>query len=316
MLCREMAGEGVPWFDLSPGGEYKDRIATRHEMSYDLRVHLGALPAARARARRTAVRLARTAAARLGDERAARVEAGVHALAARAASTVRRAGAAPAELPAALARRARRAVSSHVELRVYSMPAERARALPDAGVMRRDAIDDLLCYRPAGSDAAPRQAFYASSMARLARDCHVYTHRVGDDLAHYGWLWEREERSVLAEVGRALRLPPNSAMLFDYYTHPAYRGQGLYGGSLRQMARAAALVADTEWVFITVHADNGASRRVIEKVGFDYRFSFFEERRLGAVRRWSTSPPEFDGGELDAVPPAAEGGAPATADEG
>jgi RimJ/RimL family protein N-acetyltransferase len=121
----------------------------------------------------------------------------------------------------------------------------------------------------------------------------VYTLVEDGRLVHYGWLSERQQKSNISEVEQDFYLPPESAVLADFYTHPAARGKGLYQQSLRQMLRDAALVAGTRHIFIGVMADNLPSRHVIEKVGFNYQFSFFARTVGGKTKRWSTAPPEF-----------------------
>jgi RimJ/RimL family protein N-acetyltransferase len=128
---------------------------------------------------------------------------------------------------------------------------------------------------------------------------HVYTFVEEGRLVHYGWLIERQQKSHLSEVGHDFYLPPDSAVLTDFYTHPAARGKGLYQQSLRQMLHDAALIPGTKHIFIGVLADNGPSRHVIEKVGFEYRFSFFARTFGGKTKRWTDAPPEFT------APPAA-----------
>jgi RimJ/RimL family protein N-acetyltransferase len=81
------------------------------------------------------------------------------------------------------------------------------------------------------------------------------------------------------------------------------------------MLADAARIPGTRHIWISVLADNGASRHTIEKVGFKYRFSFFEEKRLGRVRRWTNAPPE-QVGQLEPPRPAPEAaGVPAAAEE-
>jgi len=112
-------------------------------------------------------------------------------------------------------------------------------------------------------------------------------------LVHYGWLIERQRKSYISEVGHEIYLPPDSAVLTDYYTHPAARGQGLYRQSLKQMLHDAALIPGTKHIFIAVLANNRPSRHVIEKVGFTYQFSLFTKKVGGRARRWDNAPTEF-----------------------
>jgi RimJ/RimL family protein N-acetyltransferase len=62
----------------------------------------------------------------------------------------------------------------------------------------------------------------------------------------------------------------------------------MYASALARMIRDAAAIPGLGEIYISVRADNGPSRRVIEKLGFVYHHSFHERRRFGSVRRWST----------------------------
>jgi RimJ/RimL family protein N-acetyltransferase len=84
-------------------------------------------------------------------------------------------------------------------------------------------------------------------------------------------------------------LPRGAAVVYGFYTHPRFRGRGMYASSLARMIRDAAAIPGLGDIYIGVRADNGPSRRVIEKLGFVYERSFHERRRFRSVRRWSTS---------------------------
>ena len=98
----------------------------------------------------------------------------------------------------------------------------------------------------------------------------------------------------MEDVQQSWRLPPGSAVLYGFYTHPRFRGRGLYASALRRMLTDVAVIPGLSEVYIGVRADNEPSRRVIEKVGFVYDRSFYERRRLVLVRRWAGA---SDGGD-------------------
>lgn len=159
--------------------------------------------------------------------------------------------------------------------------------------MKRDFLPDLLAYQPAEAWQMRFSVFLKRVLKGLENGNHVYTRVEDGRLVHYGWLIERQQKSHISEVGHDFYLPPESAVLADFYTHPAARGKGLYQHSLRQMLHDAALIPGTKHIFIGVLADNGPSRHVIEKVGFEYRFSFFARTIGGKTKRWTNAPPEF-----------------------
>jgi RimJ/RimL family protein N-acetyltransferase len=111
----------------------------------------------------------------------------------------------------------------------------------------------------------------------------LYT-RVSDGrLLHYSWMIPRQARSA-SEWGQPIDLEPESAVLFDDYTHPLARGRGLHAASLRQRARDAVERFGAAWVYISVLAENLPSRRNIERAGFSLCASFFRTARFGRVR--------------------------------
>jgi GNAT superfamily N-acetyltransferase len=171
-------------------------------------------------------------------------------------------------------------------MRIYSYDAKSVPDFNGPEMIRHDALEELLGYEPAEAWQS-RQGFLSTALTRIENGLHVYTCTENGRLVHYGWLIERQERSFVSEVRQEYVLPPNSASLFDFYTFPRARGRGLYTLCLRTMLRDAARIPGTEKIIIAVLADNGPSRHVIEKVGFVYECSLFEEVRFGRARRWA-----------------------------
>ena len=98
----------------------------------------------------------------------------------------------------------------------------------------RDSLHDLLSYRPV-ADERSRSNFLSHAMGRILSGVHSYSVVKDDQLVHYGWLTEKSAQSFITEVQHPYAYPPNSAVMWDFYTHPAYRGQGLYSQSLKQI---------------------------------------------------------------------------------
>ena len=106
---------------------------------------------------------------------------------------------------------------------------------------------------------------------------------------------ERPESSFLSEVNQPWTPPEHAAVLYGFYTHPRFRGRGLYTSSLARMIRDAGTIPGVGEIYISVLADNAPSRRVIEKLGFVYERSFYERHRLTRVSRWSAVAAGADG---------------------
>jgi CelD/BcsL family acetyltransferase involved in cellulose biosynthesis len=283
-----LAEQGVQALDLTPTGDYKDRFSSHHDEVGRLQVFL--TPGAKTRYRvglfgRTVTKdLLR----RLGKEpEDSKAKARAFVERARRIRML--------DLPAMAWRRVKLATHYTRELRIYQFEVAEALNLAHPGLMKRDELTDLLAYRPVLASEATVQSFLKDCLARLEEGQHIYTRVLDGALAHYGWLIDRQERSYMLEVNQLLLLPAESAVLYGFYSSIASRNRGYYQASLRQMLADAAKIPGTRQIWISVLADNGASRHTIEKVGFKYRFSFFEQKRLGQLKRWTNAPQEFVG---------------------
>ncbi len=276
-LAQMLMREGYEQLDLTSGGDsYKDRFANAEDEVHTLTVYPS-----------------RT------QRRKADLLAGVKA---RAGAMLKKVRVSPSRLKTLAAKLARahfrgtamrffrntRAwIACRRELRLYSFDASRANEIEAAGPVRRDSLEDLLLYQPAES-WLPREKLLSEALRQIEDGNHVYSCAEDGRLLHFGWLIERQTKSFAAEVHQEHHFPPDSAVLFGFYTVPSARGRGLYARSLCTILRDAAAIPGTKKVYISVLADNTPSRHVIEKVGFTYEGSLFEEVRFGAARQWKT----------------------------
>jgi GNAT superfamily N-acetyltransferase len=188
----------------------------------------------------------------------------------------------------------RRRIWYRRELRIYSCPADRIDALPRPARLRRDHLDDLNCYRPTDSSQMPLDRYLTTAKQRLSAGHHLYTCVEHGLLLHYGWLIDRQERGEDAELGQVFFPPPDSAALYDYFTHPAARGRGLYFDALCQVLHDARDLAGARQAYIYIYSDNAASTHVAEKIGFEYVGSLVATRRFFVRRRVARSArPDF-----------------------
>ncbi len=110
---------------------------------------------------------------------------------------------------------------------------------------------------------------------------HLYTYVEGGRLLHYGWLIERQTRGEDGWVDQVYFPPPDTAVLFDHFTHPLARGRGLYLQAICRLLHDARGSRRRPPGLCHVFGSNGPSRHVIEKVGFQHaEGSLFKERRL------------------------------------
>ena len=283
MLGEELAREGIPVFDLTPGGEYKENFATHHDTAYVLTVFFNRRQCIRYKATRMAIDTAKNL---FGGVGSARVNAKDMMKIARHKWTHFRISRFPAKASKSL----RKSLWYTGEMRIYAMDIKAARHVPHPQSMRRDCIQDLLSYEAAEAWQPLMSQFLKQALESLGSGAHVYTHAKDGRLLHYAWLIERQTKSFLTEVGQANYLPPDCAVIANAYTHPLARGRGLFHASLCQMLHDAARIPDTKQIYIGVMADNAPSRHVIEKLGFVYQYSFFQWKRLGRKAHWSNAP--------------------------
>lgn len=196
---------------------------------------------------------------------------------------------APRRLPLRLAGALKRRLWYTRELRVYCYTAERIKALPNPMLLSRDRFADLDYYERTEAEQLSPDEYRELARTRMARGEHLYTLVEAGKLLHYGWLIERQTRGEDAALGQVFFPPPESAVLTDYFTHPAARGRGLYYQSLCQVLHDARALAHASQAYIYVFGHNRPSRHVIEKVGFEYVGSLLKERRLLTTRRYAVA---------------------------
>jgi CelD/BcsL family acetyltransferase involved in cellulose biosynthesis/RimJ/RimL family protein N-acetyltransferase len=262
--------EGFRALDLTPGGEFKDRFASAYDEAHTVEIFLSGGAARAYRMERAAVDFGKRF---VDPARAKHVARAVR----HKAALVRAGG-----IAGSLWRRLRRYGYERREYRVYRY-APAAVPKPVAAAMRRDCLRDLILYAPTESWQPRLDEFLRTAAERLEKGEHVYTLVQDGRLACWGWMIEQQAQAFISEVGQTLEMPPSSTVLYDYYTHPGYRGRGLYQQALMQMAYDAANIPGVQYIYIGALKDNRASCRAIEKTGFEYQRSLVAVRRLGKV---------------------------------
>jgi RimJ/RimL family protein N-acetyltransferase len=175
------------------------------------------------------------------------------------------------------------------EMCLYSCHAKNIVDLPKPQVFRRNCYEDLRHYAQCDPWQMTIEQYRVESYKRLKLGYHLYTIVQDGKLAFYGWLAERQQRHEDPLLGQVWFPPADASVIFDCYTHPAMRGQGLYHEALCQMLHDALTQGRAEQVCIGSLADNLASRHVIEKIGFRYIGSMIKEGRLFTLRRYAVA---------------------------
>lgn len=260
-----LAQVGYGLLDLTPGGEWKERFATDHDRVHGLTAWPTANAARLAAAREQTSHLARTFLRSVGLP-PARLRRGLYAL--RKATPLR------------VARRVGRLMPKRIEFRLYKLrPSEFESGNQDDSRASVNALADLCSFEPI-YDWQSRQAFLFESMNRLEAGNRCYTVCADGKLLHAGWLAPSQAESHFSEVNQRFRYPEPGAALYDFFTAPAARRRGYYQRTMCQMLMDLKHESSTFVTYISVLADNVASRRAIEKIGFSYFCSLYRSRVL------------------------------------
>jgi hypothetical protein len=173
---------------------------------------------------------------------------------------------------------------------VYAFDLSRAAGLPGSSPLNRNRIADFLAPRPGGGQA---DDFLRGALQRFEDRCYSYTHVDNGLLIHCSWLIpEQPAAPAGAETLAAIGIPAGSCVLETSPSDSAIGGSGLQRAALCQMLRDAAQLGRHEFALIGVMSDDLALRQVVEELGFSYRYSCFDSRRLLRTRRWRSQPAE------------------------
>jgi CelD/BcsL family acetyltransferase involved in cellulose biosynthesis/RimJ/RimL family protein N-acetyltransferase len=272
-VAAQLHALGVHTLDLTPGGDpWKDRFANAADAVLQLTYFASRWAAARLSAGERFARLAKRSLKRVGFSPE------------QLRNTVRTAGklnlTRVSRVWSTWARQER-------EYRIYKITRAAAANCALESSARRNDLAGLLAFK-ADESWQNRTAFLRAASERLESGSVVFTQSDHVRLFHSGWLTLHQKQSFVTEVEQSIDLPDGCAVLWDFYTAPAYRGRGTYRQTLRHMLAYAFQQPDIVAACIGVLADNLPSRRVIEGLGFDYQGSAFLSRRFGRTRTWNT----------------------------
>ena len=120
---------------------------------------------------------------------------------------------------------------------------------------------------------------------------------------HLAWVSMYEGFSM-TELNQVLRAPSaTSMMIFDCWTPPEWRGQGLYARAIASLAEILAAEGKDVWIFSA--AENPASAAGIEKAGFQKKASLFRRNVFGWTKRWQETHDASQSERAGAIPDGA-----------
>ncbi len=219
MLMRELTKTNYTNFDLSPGAGYKERFATHSENCHTLTVFFNKAECTIYKVRRRAVKFARKTLEGLSVTKSR-----AFTFADKVAHKLRRVN--PKTIPSTVLKNLIRRIYDHKECRMYSIDVRKIQTLHKPNLMNRNSVSDLLKFRPVEGWQTTTSKFHQKVLENFENGIHSYSYVEGNTLLHYGWLIERQKISNVFEVEQEFELPPDTPVLFDYYTHPNARGKG------------------------------------------------------------------------------------------
>lgn len=245
-LASRLAESGVPRFDLTPGGKYKERFHNAHDEAYVLRVF------ARRRdyVRFWCLRWMLTAAKRVFTF------AGIDTAALSTVSNGKSVAFPLRRLVSALLRSVRRAIRFRRDPLVYTLERQPEALLSGAGWgINRNRVSDLTLYRPRSSSDPTVQEFLSGALVRISRGDQVYTAVISGELAYCGWLSNSPERSMF---------------LREEFTNPHFNTCGLRRKAVHARLRDA-INSGAEHIFAEVRLEDLCGRKILEESGFAWK---------------------------------------------
>lgn len=146
-----------------------------------------------------------------------------------------------------------------------------------SGIINKQRYSDLLKYTESNPWLSLNRLL-SDAMNRFSSGDVLYSIIQEDVLTHWGWLTKGGKVHRFTEVDMTFRSPPNSYILYDFYTEPKFRKQKLYQSNLYKMIEDS-FNSGAEEVFIGVAKGNIASKKAIEHVGFTL-FRTFSKRKV------------------------------------
>jgi GNAT superfamily N-acetyltransferase len=148
--------------------------------------------------------------------------------------------------------------------------------------IREAGPDDASAYeRDIGTDLA---ATVRSRLASPTSSCWLA--EKDGRIVHSSWM--ETETAWMGEADRFFLVPSGDAYIYESFTRPELRGQGVYPAVLRTISARSAS-RDLRRLWIAAERTNLSSLRAIEKAGFVRSFEIGVRRRWG--RTVATTPP-------------------------
>lgn len=130
-----------------------------------------------------------------------------------------------------------------------------------------------------------KDQFLDEAQRRKSEGVRFYSVIRGGRLVYYSWVVPHQRRAWFPAVEQSIDFPDGTDVIFNAYTHPKVRGQGIHKQVLMRQLYDASQQQDTSSVFIAVDPKNLPARLAVEAVGFESVVFFWKKVRFGRVSR-------------------------------
>ena len=272
LLGIQLAEKGFREWDLTPGGTYKDKFATRYDDAFVLTIFFDRAACLRHKAKMRIFGMGKNLLGRL-SLRPERVREKLESVIRNPIRSRTLAGVGSA-------------LFETRELKLYAADLDNFLNLENPHMMRRDDLNGLMAFQATGGRPPSIQEFLSGAQTRLEAGHRAYTCVVEGVLECSGWLAEQTKTLELSEVGQEWIVPEGGVALFDFYVHSDLRKEDLLRGALVQMLHDASAMKGAKRAYIPVLADDKLTSRSVERMGFRHEASFFRRKTLHRVVRW------------------------------
>ena len=251
LLCMELAKEGVEFFDLTPGGGYKENFANATDEVHDLYIYHYRQVLNRSHLARHAHALASMVLRELNiSSTEARLKYGkARHLAARGLTGAMQ-----------LLRKATHSIY------LGGQQLMTVDALPPS--IAQNKLDDLLAY-DGKSSARLYQEFQLLATKRLENGQQVYTSTKDGCLDFCGWVIPSHDGNVDSETSVSFELPEGAVIVHDVYRNPAAeKRESEFHRFLEQVFCDLARRFDAKQFYVIISDDDGLTRKFVESIGF------------------------------------------------
>jgi len=186
-----LAEDKVPVFDLTPGGDYKDRYATHYDEVHVINIFFRKKDARNYASKVKAREFIKTVLERTGISFSGIKKRSLEYLdVGRKWRGLGASNVLKSLFPAAIGR-----IRSENQIRLYESAPGSLSAHSNGGLLKIDSLEDLLRYRPVDYRSMPVCAYLRHAMRLMEDGGHCFTHVRNDELRFLGWLIGNDRHS-------------------------------------------------------------------------------------------------------------------------